>query len=326
MTIFFCFFYVFAIKYHKFRNNYCDMKGIVLLVLLSSFLAACTFWGDGGKMTSIMEEQEMLYKAKHVFETLKSDTETSELSFEAEEKRKKEQSKKEYEKILQQTNVKIEGFALPLGKPQQTGLGQPYVDISKWENRPILKNNAYILIEKLRKNRKNGTIHYYTGDTEFGRIPDVQAGDTVVIGNGNLYIKNNITIPVGIMVLNDYYDIETNLKGNRGDGKGNMIIHPDVTEITALMYASGGIMEQQWFASQTDQQTLTINGAIFTKNTIWGVKQWASVCYLPGNIETSNCQIAWEYDLRMFRRTSKGKYAVHIINNPIFQKQLPKGF
>ncbi len=140
---------------------------------------------------------------------------------------------------------------------------------------------------------------------------DISNYETVVVKNGNVYIKDNVDKSwwksLGIVVLSDNYNPETNA------AKWNVYVTPNVTLIKNVsIYADGGLMSvdsngaiYNWDSTQRtadlDKQ-LVLRGHLFTKNTVWWSQgaQWDYI--LPWWNKTVNFDTAMEYDLNYVRR------------------------
>jgi hypothetical protein len=168
--------------------------------------------------------------------------------------------------------------------------------------------------------------------------PDSNATDTVtlLVRGGNLYIRNNIylddDVNLGIIMLKSR-------DSNKWDQEGNIFIHPEVTNIEAVIYAEGSIMsaiddsgdgviqENEIFDGFTGNTTtfanqLLIKGSIVSQNTagtsgdhiipegVWLPAEWMlEDCDTEGAdcTETVLSNIAKRYDLSRIRSFIVGR-------------------
>ncbi|MCH2188715.1 hypothetical protein MK079_02725 [Candidatus Gracilibacteria bacterium] len=144
----------------------------------------------------------------------------------------------------------------------------------------------------------SGTTVEVQGGTVFGRKTVVTIGTNIFI-TGNILNSSSSDI-LGIISMQD----------DNGNG-GNIFIHPDVTNIEAILYADltlassndgvntleGALLPASALANQ-----LYIHGSVFSENTVGGSRSSPLVCpyFVPDG--TCTLQESQKYDLNYIRR------------------------
>ena len=193
--------------------------------------------------------------------------------------------------------------------------------------------------EVLIKNRtpslttKVAGVIYTEWDTTYSSVQWIlNATDTIIVKNGNFIIDADVTTRIGIMVLQDSYDVLTNYSTS-----WNIYVNKDVSIINALIYSDWALRSADASGnSYTDEELekhLEMNGSIFVKHTIGWAIQWSTTYTLPWGKTTSSFDLAENYDLNYVRkvpRTCDGDdtndYSFSIRYDSTIQKNPPKWF
>lgn len=228
------------------------------------------------------------------------------------------------------------------GKLEQSGKKVNFSDISKFEQRTMIRKKATELIRGLTDGQTVNGVHYEEGDITISG--DSFTYETLIVKNGNVIINGNLNLnhkKLGVIVLKD----------DQADSSlGNVYVTPEVGYIEATIYADGWIIAAATDGTPflTDSITrtyslyrqLVIKGSLFTRNTIGGAIGDAGTYILPGGSTTSDFDLALTYDLNFVRANNIGwdnaswtklynegnTDSVVIIYNPDNQSNPPKGF
>jgi hypothetical protein len=134
--------------------------------------------------------------------------------------------------------------------------------------------------------------------------------ETLIVRNGNILIQNDFNIAWKVIGLISYIDSGYN-KMNGFEEIGNIYVEPEVTSITAFMYADGWLISTQFWSpiswniytrNDSLKNQLLISGSLFTRNTLAWARQLDGSYMLPGWEITIQHSLATQYDLYHIRR------------------------
>jgi hypothetical protein len=208
------------------------------------------------------------------------------------------------------TGVRIVGSAQLSGKSVATGQAENFSEIGS-SARSTLRKNAFQLIRNMNSGQVVNGVRYVVGDVTVSGDQDYE---TLVVVDGNVIVNGNLN-PTGkkfaIIVLKDGYDPVGGYVG-----KGNVLVTPQVTKISAVLYADGAMVaaDANGKAFLNDgpsrtaalQKQLSIVGSLMTRNTVGGAVLVGGSYLLPGGTYTNDFDAALAYDLNYFRRGSLG--------------------
>jgi len=121
---------------------------------------------------------------------------------------------------------------------------------------------------------------------------------TLIVEWGNIYITENITGD-GVLWL---------IALRKWNSGWNIYVHPDVTDIHALMYAERSVISYSWWvelwwevSDNALANQLYIKWSLFSENTLWW---WVAPYECPFFIDSGSCveNTAKKYDLNYLRR------------------------
>ena len=220
--------------------------------------------------------------------------------------------------------VKILGLYQGQGKLYTSGQNENNSDISTIEYRNAIKKNIWILTRDMNGSEsengqiKNGVWYiewwnhslyqlYQDNGNSFANV------STIIVHNGNITIDANInkgSRVLGIMSTRDDYNDES---------IWNIFITPNVSYISAAIFADGGFISLWWWnninsvgngtyedtttRTSTLEKQLVLEWVLISRNTVWWALKWETWDYiLPGGAITSNFDKAVMYDLDYIRR------------------------
>ena len=214
-----------------------------------------------------------------------------------------------------------------------------FSNIPKTDLEKIISKNSADLTRGLKSGEKvNWVLFYDQSKSEektlkYSELKDKLIDiDSLIIKNWNLFIDEDVTWNIWIVVLADSYNAETK------NDVWNVYVENDVKKIEAYIYAKG------WFISadhtwkkytdyQLRQNKLYLKGSLFSSNTIWWSEKWENTCFLPWWKKTENCELAERYDLNYIRKyimtcdkDDKENYSFKIDYNQDIQSNAPKVF
>ncbi len=197
-------------------------------------------------------------------------------------------------------------------------------DLSTTNVRNQIRKNAYNLLlnREDTKWEKVWKVYYDIWDKKYSIIEsDLKKGDTVIVKDGNFIIDKDINInkKIWVIVLN-----------------GDIYINKDVENINSVIYADWSLFSADENGKRYDDseiyKPLSINGSIFTKNTVWWAIawNWASNTYkLPWQWITNDFKEAEKYDLNFLRKADLcpvWSYSLKVTYDPYYTLYPPKGF
>lgn len=184
--------------------------------------------------------------------------------------------------------------------------------------------DTYVFRNMLRKN-VGSKINKRIDDTEISGVKYIDkthdvdklyilesdpSFETLIVRNGNIHIREDFNVSWKKVGLISYIDSWYNNE-NGFENIWNIYIEPNVTSISAIMYADGALIStQSWTPISWDvnirngllQNQLTIFGSIFTRNTLAGGRELAWNYMLSGWEMTPDELLARQYDLYYIRR------------------------
>ncbi|NDK08391.1 hypothetical protein EOM39_04050 [Candidatus Gracilibacteria bacterium] len=211
--------------------------------------------------------------------------------------------------------VKIIGGLQGAGKYEFTGQGKNIANLYPSNLRTEIRKRAYDYTKKMTNRQVLNRVKYVVGEDA------VISGDldyeTLIVKDGNVVISGDLNTSnkkLGIIILKDGYDVNTGY-----NYKGNILVKPDVTKINAMIYADGAFMsakaneDKVYYPDSTErtyalQRQLTMNGVLFTRNTIGGAQYVGGYYTIPGGIRTMSYDKSMVYDLNYIRRGNIGCY------------------
>ena len=137
---------------------------------------------------------------------------------------------------------------------------------------------------------------------------------TLVVRNGNIHITNDFNAAQKNIGIISYKDSGYNVS-NWYNEVGNIYIEPNVSEIHALMYADGALVSTESGTPVSSTLSareyslwnqLKIHGSIFTRNTLAGAEESGWDYMLPWGEQSSDRDLAIQYDLYYLRRGNTG--------------------
>ncbi|MDD2870662.1 MAG: hypothetical protein PHS49_01620 [Candidatus Gracilibacteria bacterium] len=227
--------------------------------------------------------------------------------------------------------LKVIGNLQGDGKSSITGQSANFSDISKSELRSQIRLNGFKLVKSMDDGDIIGKVKYVEGDIS---ISGNNLGyETLVVYNGNVIINGDLNQnadKLGIIVLKDNYI--TNTDYNKS---GNVYVNNNVENINAIIYADGGFFSARSNGSRYSDlelnKVLTLNGSLFTRNTIGGAVRGNTSYTLPGGKTTTNFNLAEIYDLNYIRKVDNqcdatNNYSFLIKYDSKIQSNPPIGF
>jgi len=200
-------------------------------------------------------------------------------------------------------------------KQEITWQNSNFSDISKLEQRTIIRKNAYNNINsKIDKIDQKINWVYFSKNKDI-KYTDIKSKliswDTVVVKDWNFIIDWDITSTIWIIVLKDWYNVNDWYNWN-----WNVFITPNVTKINWVLYADWWLMsvKSDWTVYTEDnfnrtsdlKKQLILNWSIFTRNTIgWAILAWNNYILPWGKKipwDDNNFFKAMQYDLNYVRR------------------------
>lgn len=138
---------------------------------------------------------------------------------------------------------------------------------------------------------------------------DISEYETLIIKDWNLIIDWNLNPwdrKLWIIILKDNYDV------NNWYNQWNVFVTNDTITINAMIYADGWFISADSFGNPYTsdstartynlQSQLTLNGTLFTRNTIWWAQYYGWYYTLPGWSKINDFDRAMVYDLNYIRR------------------------
>jgi len=204
-----------------------------------------------------------------------------------------------------------------LGSVQKSGnthlAGENFSAMNTEQERNKIRQHAYTLIKNSKHNSVVNGVKYIQWEDITLPDNDTRSYHTLIVENGNVFIKNNISKrqKKNIGVLQKNYDVNTGFTG-----KGNILISQNVTEIHALLYADRALLsanpskqvlsEDTLARSRVLQKQLHIYGSVFSRNTVGWALRKDDTYLLAWSKKTDNFDLAMIYDLNYLRRGNDG--------------------
>jgi len=179
-----------------------------------------------------------------------------------------------------------------------------FSNMDKFEYKTQIRKNAYKLIRHRESDTIINGVKYVYGDYNINSIPNYE---TIIVKNWNLIIeKDNIKWftwkPLWIIVLQDWY----NVKNKPSSTKWNIYVNNNVKIINAVIYSDWAFRsaDVNWNSYDFNnlEDKLILNWSLFSRNTIWGSVKITGSYKIPWDIETSDWDLAKEYDLNLVRK------------------------
>lgn len=177
-----------------------------------------------------------------------------------------------------------------------------FSDISKSELRSQIRLNWFKLVKSMNDWDIIGKVKYVEWDISISW--NNLWYETLVVYNWNVIINGDLNQngdKLWIIVLKDNYI--TNTDYNKS---WNIYVNNNVENINAIIYADWWFFSARsnWsrYSDLELNKVLTLNGSLFTRNTIWWAVRWNTSYTLPGWKTTTNFNLAEIYDLNYIRK------------------------
>ena len=191
---------------------------------------------------------------------------------------------------------------------------QNITDINTFLQRTNFRRNITQHIVSRSSHTDNWGIRYIdlTHATNKTYIPSPNPNyQTLIVRNGNILITENFNPTNQNIWLISYIDAWYNID-NWYSTIGNIYITPNVSRVNAFMYADWALVSTRnsWvpidshLLSRNNElpQQLTIKWVVFTRNTLAGWRELDWVYMLPWKRDSTNHNLAIQYDLYYLRR------------------------